>query len=75
VSKVTLRASAGKDGPVLTDQGHVVVDAAFPQGSDWKALDAALNAIPGVTGHGLFLRWTGKTQVLIGGGGKVREIP
>lgn len=73
-AKVTPRTGAGKDGPVITDQGHVVVDAAFPPGSDWKALDAALNAIPGVAGHGLFLRWTDRTTVLVGGGGKVREI-
>jgi ribose 5-phosphate isomerase A len=73
-AKTTLRPAGGKDGPVVTDQGHVVLDAIFPPGSDWKALDAALNAIPGVAGHGLFLRWTGKTKVLVGGGGKVREI-
>lgn len=74
-AKTSLRASAGKDGPVITDQGHVVLDAIFPAGADWKALDAALGAIPGVAGHGLFLRWTAKTSVLVGENGGVREIP
>lgn len=73
-AKVALRSAAGKDGPVISDQGHVILDATFPSGSDWRALEAALDAIPGVACHGLFLRWTAKTTVLVGGGGRVRDI-
>jgi ribose 5-phosphate isomerase A len=77
----TLRQALRKDGPVITDHGNFVLDATFPANPDWPALDRALNDIPGVVGHGLFLRYGGKTQVLIGTSpesgeaGSVRIIP
>jgi ribose 5-phosphate isomerase A len=46
------------DAPVLTDAGNPIVDAALPRGShavDLDALGAALDLMPGVVGHGLFL--------------------
>ena len=45
-----LRMGSGKDGPVVSDQGHLVVDAQFPTISDPAGLDAKLNAIPGLVG-------------------------
>jgi ribose 5-phosphate isomerase A len=87
----TLRQAAGKDGPVVTDNGNLILDVVFrPLGSeavpgsqgaasdpavpDWKALDAALDSIPGVVGHGLFLRYAPKSTVLVGASGGVRTL-
>jgi len=38
-----------------TDNGNPVVDAPIPEGLDAVKLGAALDALPGVVGHGLFL--------------------
>jgi ribose 5-phosphate isomerase A len=49
-----LRRSAG--GSVFrTDEGHVILDCRFPSIADAAALDSAINAIPGVVEHGLFV--------------------
>jgi ribose 5-phosphate isomerase A len=49
-----LRRSA--DGsPFRTDEGHAILDCAFPGIADAMALNAAINAIPGVVEHGLFI--------------------
>ena len=73
--QVVLRTGSGKDGPVVTDRGNFVLDATFPAGADLNALDGALDSIPGVVGHGLFLRYAGKTTVLVGSSGGVRILP
>lgn len=39
----------------VTDDGNPVVDATLPAGTDVDPLAAALDALPGVIGHGLFL--------------------
>lgn len=72
--KPVLRQAAGKDGPVVTDNGNLILDVNFPTGSDWRALDAALDSLPGVVGHGLFLRYAPKSQVLVGSNGGVRVL-
>jgi ribose 5-phosphate isomerase A len=38
-----------------TDDGNPILDAALPRGIDIAALAVALDAMPGVVGHGLFL--------------------
>lgn len=46
------------DAPFLTDAGNPILDATLPRGShavDLEALCAALDLMPGVVGHGLFL--------------------
>ena len=50
-----LRFGSGKDGPVISDLGHFVVDAAFGPIADPDGLAAALSSIPGVVEHGLFV--------------------
>ena len=50
----TLRHLA--DGsPFRTDEGHVILDCRFDRIMDPPVLNAALNAIPGVVEHGLFI--------------------
>jgi ribose 5-phosphate isomerase A len=49
-----LRCAGGRT-PVQTDQGNLVLDCSFAPFPDPVALSIALDAIPGVIGHGLFL--------------------
>ena len=73
--KSALRPTTGKDGPLVTDQGNFVLDALFPKNVDWIPLDVALDILPGVVGHGLFLRYRSKTTVMVSESGNVRVIP
>ena len=59
-----LRMGQRKDGPVVTDQGLWILDARFEGIRDPGALSAAIDCIPGVLGHGLFVNVA--TDVLIG---------
>ncbi len=56
------RAADGR--PFVTDEGHHIVDCRFGL-FDPPAVDAALAAIPGVVGHGLFLGLA--TRVVLAG--------
>jgi ribose 5-phosphate isomerase A len=69
-----LRMGKSKDGPVVTDQGFWVVDVRFPGGIEApEALGRAIDALPGVLDHGLFLGLA--TDVLVGeAAGKVRHL-
>lgn len=72
----TLRmAQGGKDGPVVSDNGNLILDVVFAGAPDWAALDDGLNALPGVVGHGLFLRYAAKSTLLIGTPDGVRTLP
>jgi ribose 5-phosphate isomerase A len=44
------------DAPYRTDNGNLVFDCRFAALDDPEAIDRTLAAIPGVIGHGLFLR-------------------
>ena len=56
---------AGADGaPFVTDEGHLILDCAFPPGADLAALGAAVKAMTGVVEHGLFL--TQVSEALLG---------
>lgn len=50
-----LRSAERKDGPVVTDNGNVVLDCDFGLIEDPDGLAASLDAIPGVVAHGLFV--------------------
>jgi len=51
----TLRAAERKDGPVVTDNGNLVLDADFGTVAEPGALATDLVTIPGVVEHGLFV--------------------
>jgi ribose 5-phosphate isomerase A len=53
--KPELRLGVKKDGPVITDQGNMVLDVKFESIDDPKALEQTLNNIPGVLENGLFV--------------------
>lgn len=50
-----LRSIEGGAEPFLTDEGHYILDAPIPGGTDPADLDRALKQVPGVVDHGLFL--------------------
>lgn len=69
----SVREGSGKDGPVVTDQGLWIVDAAFAGGiDDVAALDRAIKALPGVLDHGLFVGMA--TDVLVASGRGVEHL-
>jgi ribose 5-phosphate isomerase A len=59
----TLRAAERKDGPVVTDNGNLVLDCEFGAISDPAALASDLATIPGVVEHGLFVGMADEVHV------------
>jgi ribose 5-phosphate isomerase A len=59
-----LRMGTNKDGPVVTDNGHLVIDAKFGRDADLREVDACLHRTPGVLDTGLFFDLA--TKVLVG---------
>lgn len=67
---MTLRESG--DGLFTTDGGHLILDASFGRIPDAEALAVALNTIPGVVEHGLFINLA--TLAIIAGPAGARVI-
>ena len=60
-----LRTGGGKKvGPVITDQGNMVIDVRFDHIDDPGALETTINNIPGVLDNGLFVDLA--TDILVG---------
>lgn len=59
-----LRDAERKSGPVVTDNGNLVLDADFGVVEDPAALAGELSAIPGVVEHGLFVNLV--DEILVG---------
>jgi ribose 5-phosphate isomerase A len=68
-----LRAAERKDGPVVTDDGALVLDCDFGTVADPAALAADLSAVPGVVEHGLFVGMADAVAVGRSDGATVRE--
>ena len=51
---VTLREAQRKAGPVITDQGNMLLDIRFKEIVDPMAMEARINSIPGVIENGFF---------------------
>lgn len=61
----TLRMGVKKAGPIVSDNGNLIVDVKFEQGIDDPAtLEKMLNNIPGIVENGLFI---GVTDVVLVG--------
>ena len=72
-----LRMAVRKAGPVVTDQGNLVLDVRFAGGiADPATLESTLNNLPGVLENGLFVNLV--DQVLVGeivaGEARVRDL-
>lgn len=50
-----IRMAINKDGPIITDQGNMVLDVKFDHIDNPGELNRTLNAIPGVVDSGLFV--------------------
>jgi ribose 5-phosphate isomerase A len=75
--KPQLRMAVKKSGPVVTDQGNLILDVKFQNGIDNPAeLEKTLNNIPGVLENGLFIGLTDLVLVgeVVDGKPVVREI-
>ncbi len=71
----TLRAAERKDGPVVTDNGNLVIDCAFGEIDDPGGLAADLATLPGVLEHGLFVGMADEIRVGTDSGVDVLEAP
>lgn len=69
----TLREAPGKDGPVVTDDGHLVIDCAFGPIEDPAGRSAELTGVPGIVAHGLFVDLADVIHVGTESGIDVRE--
>ncbi|QFU82143.1 ribose-5-phosphate isomerase RpiA [Natronorubrum aibiense] len=69
----TLRDAERKDGPVVTDNGNLVVDCAFGPIEEPETLATRLSRLPGVVEHGLFVGLADATYVGTADGVDVRE--
>jgi len=69
-----LRDAERKDGPVVTDDGNLVVDCEFGDVSGPATLAATLSALPGVVEHGLFVDTADAVVVGRDGGATVRAV-
>lgn len=61
-----------RDIPFETDGGHYILDASFGRIPDAEALASALQAIPGVVEHGLFLNIA--SAAIIAGSSGIRTL-
>ena len=60
----TLRMAVKKAGPVVTDQGNLILDVLFNDGiQNPKEVEMSINNIPGVLENGLFIDLTDKVLV------------
>jgi ribose 5-phosphate isomerase A len=71
-----LRMAVKKDGPVITDQGNMIIDVKFDAIDNPAELEKTLNNIPGVLDNGLFVNLA--DVILVGevkdGQSSVREL-
>ena len=60
----SLRMATKKAGPVVTDQGNLILDVLFSDGiKNPKDIEMVINNIPGVLENGLFVDITDKVLV------------
>jgi len=62
-----VRDGVAKDGPVISDNGGIIVDAGFGPIKNPEDLERAITMIPGVICTGLFTAFLQKTSVVVGG--------
>jgi ribose 5-phosphate isomerase A len=71
--EATLRRAERKDGPVVTDNGNLLLDCAFGEIPDPGALAVTLAGTPGVLEHGLFVGLADEVHVGTAEGVRILE--
>jgi len=61
-----VRQGVKKDGPVISDNGNIILDVSFGEIADPALLEIKINFMPGVVSCGIFTEFTGKTTVVVG---------
>jgi len=69
--EIKLRTAQG-DAPFITDQGNLIVDCSFGAIPEPEVLAFALNRVPGVVEHGMFLGLA--DLAIVAGGGGVKSL-
>lgn len=69
-----LRAATRKDGPVVTDNGNLVLDCEFGVIDEPANLAASLSTVPGAVEHGLFVGVADEVHVGSDEGVEVRRV-
>jgi len=69
-----LRAAERKDGPVVTDNGNLVLDCDFGTIEEPAPLARKLSVLPGVLEHGLFVELADEIHCGTDDGVRVREL-
>ncbi|MBR1369902.1 ribose 5-phosphate isomerase [Methanocalculus chunghsingensis] len=64
--RAEIRTGSGKDGPVISDNGNIIMDCLFERIEDPKSLERELAMIPGIVASGLFTQYADKTTVIVG---------
>ncbi|ESO90402.1 hypothetical protein LOTGIDRAFT_218074 [Lottia gigantea] len=54
--KANIRMATKKAGPVVTDNGNLILDWCFEGKQNWEQVDTFLHSIPGVVETGLFIQ-------------------
>ncbi len=62
-----VREGVQKDGPVISDNGNIILDCGGLDLSDPLGMECILNNIPGVVGCGIFAEFGKRMSVIIGG--------
>ncbi len=74
--RVSLRTGSGKAGPVVTDNGHYILDADFGEIGEPEALEARINRITGVVENGIFCpEMVSEVHLGTGAGVRVLRLP
>jgi ribose 5-phosphate isomerase A len=68
-----LREAQRKIGPVITDNGHLLLDCTWAAPVDSAAMEEAINRIPGVLENGFFTRNRPTVFVACGDGSVVER--
>jgi ribose 5-phosphate isomerase A len=69
-----VRMAERKDGPVITDEGNIIVDVRFERIDDPRAVEREINMIPGVLENGLFCGQADLVLVGVAGSDEVRRL-
>lgn len=72
--QVQVREGVKKDGPVISDNGNIIMDYYPGRIYDPDEMETMINTIPGVVSCGIFTEFSDKTIIIIGEPGGTRII-